>query len=72
MEAQKKQVVCEEKSALAFGRDVLSAEAEALTRLAEQLGDEFEQAVRMIHDCQGSIILTGMGKAGIVAQKISG
>jgi len=72
LETQNKQVVSEEKSALAFGQAVLIAEAAALASLAEQLGDEFEQAVRMVHDCQGSIILTGMGKAGIIAQKISG
>ncbi len=65
-------MVSREKSALPFGRAVLAEEAAALVRLAEQLGDEFERAVRMIHDCQGAVILTGMGKAGIIAQKISG
>ena len=71
MEAQDKQVVSDEKSALALGRAVLAGEAEAVANLAEQLGDEFERAVQMVHDCQGAVILSGMGKAGIIAQKIS-
>jgi len=60
-----------EKSALDFGRSVLTAEAAAVAGLAERLSDEFEQAVHMVYDCKGAVILTGMGKAGIVAQKIS-
>src|SRR3972149_10068944 len=60
-----------EKPALDFGRSVLAAEAAAVANLAERLSDEFEQAVQMVYDCQGVVILTGMGKAGIIAQKIS-
>ncbi len=71
MEAQERHEVCEEKSVLALARAVLTGEAEAIGRLAEGLGDEFEQAVRMVHECEGVAILTGMGKAGIIAQKIS-
>ena len=71
MEAQKRREVCGEKSVLAFGRAVLAGEAEAVERIAEGLGDDFEQAVRMVHECEGAVVLTGMGKAGIIAQKIS-
>ncbi len=70
MEAQDKQIV-QEESALAFGRAVLAEEAAAVAKLGQQLGEEFGQAVGMIRDCQGAVILTGMGKAGIIAQKIS-
>ena len=71
METQDKQLVSQKESALAFGRAVLAAEAAAVAKLAQHLGPEFDQAVQMILDCQGAVILTGMGKAGIVAQKIS-
>src|SRR4030066_14871 len=60
-----------EKTSLEFGRNVLAAEAAAVAALAKRLPDEFEQAVKMVHDCKGAVILSGMGKAGIVAQKIS-
>lgn len=60
-----------EKSTLDFGRNVLAEEAAAVAGLAERLSGEFEQAVQMVYNCQGAVVLTGMGKAGIVAQKIS-
>ena len=61
----------EERTVLNFGRNVLATEAKALAELAERLSEEFDQAVQMIYDCKGAVILTGMGKAGIVSQKIS-
>ena len=57
--------------ALAFGKEVMAAEAEAVAGLAERLGEPFDRAVQMVHDCKGSVILTGMGKAGIIARKVS-
>ncbi len=56
-----------------YAKAVISAEAagvEALTRLIEQA--VFKEACQMIHACTGSVIVTGVGKAGIVGQKISG
>ena len=61
----------EEKTALDFGRNVLATEAKAVAGLADRLSEEFTRAVQMVYDCKGAVILTGMGKAGIVAQKIS-
>ena len=63
--------MCKEKTTLALGRGVLATEAAAVSAMAERLSEEFERAVQMIHDCTGAVILTGMGKAGIIAQKIS-
>jgi len=68
---QDQQIMSEEKTALNFGRKVLATEAKAVAGLAERLSEEFTQAVQMVYDCKGAVILTGMGKAGIVAQKIS-
>ena len=61
----------DENTTLDFGRSVLAKEAKAIAGLAERLSGEFERAVQMVRDCKGAVILTGMGKAGIVAQKIS-
>ncbi len=54
-----------------YGREILSLEAEAVRALRDLLDERFVEAVRRIHDCKGQVVLTGMGKSGIVAQKIS-
>ncbi|MCU0961010.1 MAG: KpsF/GutQ family sugar-phosphate isomerase [Pirellulaceae bacterium] len=56
---------------LRFGRDVIRAEAEALEGLADRLGDDFGRAVDLLLNCLGSVIVTGMGKAGLIGQKIA-
>jgi arabinose-5-phosphate isomerase len=53
------------------GRDVIQSEADALHRLARQIPDTFFDAVQMIDQCQGAVIVTGVGKAGWIGQKIS-
>lgn len=57
--------------ALAYGREVIRAEAHALEGLAAQLDDSFLQAVALIHDCRGAVIVTGIGKAGMIGQKLT-
>ncbi|MEW6668042.1 MAG: KpsF/GutQ family sugar-phosphate isomerase [Thermodesulfobacteriota bacterium] len=52
-------------------RDVLRIEAEAILSLMERVGPEFEKAVQMILSARGRVILTGIGKSGLVARKIS-
>jgi arabinose-5-phosphate isomerase len=56
---------------LAHGRDILRAEAEAVMRAAEALDASFSRAVRLVEECTGSVVVTGIGKAGLVARKIS-
>jgi arabinose-5-phosphate isomerase len=51
-------------------RRIIRQEAEALSRLADGLDPNFCDAVRMIRDLQGCVIVTGVGKAGLVGQKI--
>jgi arabinose-5-phosphate isomerase len=53
------------------GRRVIEHEARALAALAEQLGPEFEQAAELIVRCGGRVIVTGVGKSGIVGRKIA-
>jgi len=54
---------------VAYGRTVLSAEAAAIA--AVELDERFAEAVRWILGCKGRVVVTGMGKPGFVAQKIS-
>ena len=59
------------QSELKQAREWVRLEAEALAAMADGLDERFVQAVEMIHGCTGSVVLSGIGKAGIVAQKIS-
>ncbi len=53
------------------GREVLRTEAAAILSLAERIGPEFDLAIASIAACKGHLVVTGMGKAGLVGQKIS-
>lgn len=57
--------------ALARGLEVLRLEAEALQALTGRLGDSFQRACRLVLDCKGAVVVSGMGKAGLIGQKIS-
>lgn len=50
---------------------VLEIEAEAIERLSKRLGSEFNKAIELLAKCSGKVIVTGMGKGGIIGQKIS-
>ncbi|MBF0454609.1 MAG: KpsF/GutQ family sugar-phosphate isomerase [Magnetococcales bacterium] len=52
-------------------RQTLRMEAQAIERLADRLDGSFEAAVRLILSCRGRIVVTGMGKSGLVGQKIA-
>jgi len=52
-------------------KEVLEIEAQGIMGLVDRVGPEFEQAVRLILRSKGRVILTGMGKSGLVARKIS-
>jgi len=56
---------------LAYARHVLEVEAGALRRLVPRIGQDFAKAARMLYRCRGNVITSGIGKAGIIAQKIS-
>lgn len=53
------------------GRYVLNLEADALKSVADNLGDSFIQAVHLIYNTKGRVIVTGMGKSGHVGKKIA-
>ena len=54
-----------------LARRVLQTEAAAIMALVDRLDENFDRAVRMIHECQGRVIVTGMGKSGIICRKIA-
>src|SRR3954447_13680044 len=56
---------------LQFGREILHDEARALDALADSLGEEFVRAVGLILECNGKLIVSGLGKSGHVARKIA-
>jgi arabinose-5-phosphate isomerase len=60
-----------EVEGLAFAREVLRVEAEALGRVRDRLTSSIAQAADLIYRSSGSVIVTGMGKAGLVGQKLA-
>ncbi len=61
----------EREATLAYARSVLEAEAHAILGLTERLGDSFLRALTLVRDCPGQTVVTGMGKAGQIGQKLS-
>ncbi|MBI4355303.1 MAG: KpsF/GutQ family sugar-phosphate isomerase [Candidatus Omnitrophica bacterium] len=57
--------------ALARAREVLRIEAEAIRQVLRQLGPEFPRAVEIVARCTGRVVVTGMGKAGLIGEKLS-
>jgi len=58
-------------NSLALAKDSLLTQAKALQAVAENLGEEFYQAIDMILACKGRVVLCGMGKSGLVGKKIA-
>lgn len=56
---------------LAEARRVLRLEAEALLRTGDRIGPEFGEAVELIERARGRVIVSGLGKSGIIARKIA-
>ena len=50
-------------------KKVIRIEAEALLALADSIDEAFQQAVEMILHCRGRVVVTGMGKSGLIGQK---
>src|SRR5262245_48573147 len=52
-------------------REILKIEAAAVLSLADRIGPEFDAAIETLVACKGHVVVTGMGKAGLVGQKLS-
>jgi arabinose-5-phosphate isomerase len=58
-------------SSLDLARKVLRIEAAAILGLVDRINGDFERAVQLLFDCRGRVIVTGMGKSGIICRKIA-
>lgn len=56
---------------LDLARKVLRTEAAAILALVDRLDGAFERAVQLLYECRGRVIVTGMGKSGIICRKIA-
>ena len=54
-----------------LARQVIETEAAAIRALADRLDDRFDAAVHLLDACKGRVIVTGMGKSGIISRKIA-
>ena len=54
-----------------LARKVLETEAAAILALVDRLDERFDNAVALLRQCKGRVILTGMGKSGIICRKIA-
>lgn len=53
------------------GRRVLRMEADAISRISDRLGEDFVTACRLVANARGRVIVSGIGKSGIIARKIA-
>lgn len=53
-----------------LAREIIQTEGQAVLSLSDRLGDEFCQAADLLYHCRGNVIVIGMGKAGLIGQKI--
>ena len=56
---------------LRYAREIIQLESQALVQLAERIDEAFCRAVDMLYGCRGSVIATGIGKAGLIARKVA-
>jgi arabinose-5-phosphate isomerase len=56
---------------LTLARKVLQTEAAAILALEHRIDEKFGRAVTLIRNCKGRVIVTGMGKSGIICRKIA-
>jgi arabinose-5-phosphate isomerase len=61
----------ETATVLELARKVLRIEAEAILGLIDRLNGDFERAVDVLFECRGRVIVTGMGKSGLISRKIA-
>lgn len=59
------------KSINDLAKDVLKIEANSILRLVDTIGENFDNAVELLYNCKGRVIITGMGKSGLIGKKIA-
>src|SRR5579863_10451427 len=61
----------ESRMSLATAKRVLRIEAEAIAGLVERLDERFEKAVELLYECKGRVVVTGLGKSGLIGRKVA-
>jgi arabinose-5-phosphate isomerase len=61
----------ETEKTLRLAREVLAIEAAAVSALIDRLDDSFVRAIQLVLDCQGRVVVTGIGKSGHIGRKIA-
>ncbi len=59
------------KSSLDTGREVIRIEAKALSALIDKIDEKFDEAVELLYNCTGRVVVSGVGKSGVIGMKIS-
>ena len=54
-----------------LAKSVLDIEAKSILRLKDSIGEEFDKAIDILYNCKGRVIITGMGKSGLIGRKIA-
>ena len=54
-----------------IGKKVIQIEAQAVSAISDRLDEQFDGAVHSILDCKGRLIILGVGKSGLISQKIA-
>ena len=54
-----------------IGKNVIQIEAQAVSAIADRINQQFENAVNTVLDCKGRLIVLGVGKSGLIYQKIA-
>ena len=52
-------------------KTVLEIEARGITSIIDRLDDNFARAIELLHGCRGKVVVTGIGKSGLIGRKIS-
>ncbi len=60
-----------ENSLIETAKNTLKIESDAILSLMDRVDEHFEEAVEILYGCKGRVVVTGMGKSGIIARKIA-
>ncbi len=52
-------------------KEVLSIEAQGILSLVDKLDEKFSDAIELLHNCRGKVVVTGLGKSGLICRKIA-
>ena len=64
-------MIMDTKSIIDLAKDVLKIEANSILKLVDTVGEDFDRAVEILYKCKGRVIVTGMGKSGLIGKKIA-